>query len=64
MNQILTDIMGLFKRKEIITNAKDADLITLAGKKTTSTTPVSGTTPPDKVSLITASDFVANYVGS
>ena len=62
MNQILTDIMGLFKRKEIITNAKDADLITLAGKKVTSSTPVSGTTPPDKVSLITASDFVTNYV--
>lgn len=54
--------MGLFKRKEIITNAKDADLITLAGKKVTSSTPVSGTTPPDKVSLITASDFVTNYV--
>ena len=62
MNQILTDIMGLFKRKEITTDAKDADLIPLAGKKVTSSTPVSGTTPPDKVSLITASDFVTNYV--
>jgi hypothetical protein len=62
MNQILTDIMGLFKRKEIITDAKDADIIALGSKKVTSSTPVSGTTPPDKVSLITASDFVTNYV--
>jgi len=62
MNQILTDIMGLFRRKEIITDAKDGDLIPLAGKKVTNTTTPTGVVAPDKMSLISTKDFVENYI--
>lgn len=61
MNQILTDVLGLLKRKKVVADAKDTDLIPLGSKKSGSLG-LSGPNPSEDVTLITASDFVTNYV--
>lgn len=61
MNQILTDVLGLLKRKKVVADAKDTDLIPLGGKKSGSLG-LSGPNPSEDVTLITAKDFVTNYV--
>lgn len=61
MNQILTDILGLLKRKKVVTNAKDTSLIPLSGKKTGSLG-LSGPNPSEDITLITAKDFATNYI--
>jgi hypothetical protein len=61
MNQILTDILGLLKRKKIVANAKDTNLIPLGSKKSGSLG-LSGPNPSEDITLITAKDFVTNYI--
>ena len=58
MNQTLTDILGLFGRKDKVTNVQDRDVFVL-GRKSAS----SGIgKPKEKAVLIEAKDFVTNYV--
>ena len=58
MNQTLTDILGLFGRKDKVTNVQDKDVFVL-GRKSAS----SGIgKPKEKAVLIDAKDFVTNYV--
>ena len=58
MNQTLTDILGLFGRKDKVKNVQDRDVF-LLGRKSAS----SGIgKPKEKSVLIEAKDFVTNYV--
>ncbi len=61
MNQILTDILGLLKRKKVVTNAKDTNLIPLGSKKSGSLG-LSGPNPSEDITLISTKDFVTNYI--
>lgn len=63
MNQILTDILGLFKRNKVVKTGKNGDLIPLADTRSGSLG-LSGPKPSEGMTLITAEDFAQNYVGT
>jgi len=63
MNQILTDILGLFKRNKVVKTGKNGDLIPLADTRSGSLG-ISGPKPSEAMTLITAEDFAQNYVGT
>lgn len=63
MNQILTDVLGLFKRNKVVKTGKNGDLIPLADTRSGSLG-LSGPKPSEGMTLITAEDFAQNYVGT
>lgn len=63
MNQILTDVLGLFKRNKVVKTGKNGDLIPLADRRAGSLG-ISGPKPSEAMTLITAEDFAQNYVGT
>lgn len=56
---ILTDILGLFKRKKLVTEAKDYDVLVLGVTDQPDIEGIAGPIPPKDAKLIRVKDFVA-----